>query len=86
MATGRFAKAICARCGFKVPYSSLMRDGYHRGLWVCPKCYDEPEPKEPRIKENISLKHPQVDSGADNEVPATLASAFGVSNYFGGGT
>lgn len=85
MATGRFAIAICARCGSKVPYQSLVRDGYNRGLFVCPKCHDEKKAKEPRIKEKVSLKHPQTDIGADNAVPTMLKNSLSV-DCFGGGT
>ena len=86
MATGRFAKAICPRCGDKVPYQSLVRDGYNRGLFVCPRCHDAKEAKEPRIKEKVSLKHPQLDIGADNAVPTTLKESLSLGDCFGGGT
>ena len=85
MATGRFAIAICPRCGDKVPYQLLVRDGYMRGIFVCPKCHDEKEPKEPRVREKTALKHPQPDVGADNAVPTTLKTRLGVS-CFGGET
>jgi len=86
MATGRNSKAVCDRCGLKVPYTSLVRDRYNRGLYVCTSCLDEKEPKEPKIKENISLKHPRPDAGDPNNTVQPLATALGFSNIFGGGT
>jgi hypothetical protein len=86
MATGRTSKAICDKCGDKIPYTSLVRDKYNRGLRVCPRCVDEKEPKEPRISENIYLKHPRPDAGDPSSTVQPLADALGFDNYFGGGT
>lgn len=84
MATGKYAYALCDRCGAKVPYLSLRRDGYKRNLWVCDDCYDLDEPEEPSTKDNIHLKHARPDPKTDRETATPLASSF--DTYFGGGT
>ena len=43
-ATGRYAVAICDRCGFETDYVDLkdqIRAGKTTGLLVCPECLDE---------------------------------------------
>lgn len=43
-ATGIKSKAICERCGFKVPFQQLTTEW--NGLRVCPECW---EPKHPQL-------------------------------------
>ena len=86
MATGRFAFGMCGRCGMKVPYLSLRRDGYNGGLYVCEECYDLPEERDTPVHDDVNLKHPQPDPGTDRETATLLATAMGFDTYFGGGT
>jgi|TARA_A100000172_G_C3040322_1_gene110205 hypothetical protein len=54
-ARGKYANAICDRCGFKFPYLSLLTEWDHTR--VCPECY---EPKHPQL----DPVHPPVDAEA----------------------
>jgi hypothetical protein len=38
--------AQCQRCGFDVYGSTLVEDGYRKGLLVCPRCKDLPHPQD----------------------------------------
>ncbi len=40
---------VCARCHFDNYASEMKKDGQHRGLWVCKKCWDPRHPQE-RVK------------------------------------
>jgi hypothetical protein len=84
MATGKHAFGLCDKCGRKVKYSELRRDGYSRGLWVCGICYDVKEPDEPSTVDKINLKHARPDPNTDRGVATPLANSF--NTYFGGGT
>jgi hypothetical protein len=42
--SGKFAKAICDRCGDKMNYSDLKKEW--TGLRVCEECLDEEDPLE----------------------------------------
>ena len=54
-ATGKYANAICDRCGFKYPYLSMKTEWDHTR--VCHECY---EPKHPQLDPS----HPPVDAEA----------------------
>ena len=43
-AVGKYAKAICDRCGFEYPYLELQEEW--NGQKTCPECY---EPKHPQL-------------------------------------
>lgn len=60
-ATGKFALAICDRCGLQAPYNMLVPDGYNPGLRVHQSCYDTKHPAEApfRTDEGIALKNPR---------------------------
>ena len=49
-AIGKFAKALCDRCGFEYKLNELKKEW--NGLKVCPNCY---EPKHPQL-EPITVK------------------------------
>jgi hypothetical protein len=55
-ASGKYALGECDRCGFAVPYRSLVPDttmGRPNGLRVCPSCVDAEQPQEtllPRLR------------------------------------
>ena len=44
-ATGKYANAICDRCGWKYPYLAMKTEWDHTR--VCPECY---EPKHPQLE------------------------------------
>ncbi len=54
-ASGKYAKAICDRCGFSYPYLSMLTEWDHTR--VCSECY---EPKHPQL----DPVHPPVDAEA----------------------
>ncbi len=51
-ASGKYAIAICDRCGFQYKYLTLKKEW--TGFRVCPECY---EPKHPQLEpiHNVSL-------------------------------
>ena len=59
--------AICDRCGMKVPWKSLVRDGNSPGLMVCTSERDEKNPwRLPPIKpDRIALKWSRPDTPLD---------------------
>lgn len=63
---GSCAIATCDRCGSKVYYDELRKDGNSPGLMVCGAdgCADLKDPWRlpPRKTENISLRHPRPDN------------------------
>ena len=86
---GTRALGRCARCGDKVPYLSLLDDGYIKGLRVCGSCYDiaHPAEKPVRADEPIALQKPAPD--IDDDSPGggdSLVVSMGWDTYFGGGT
>ncbi len=63
--SGKYAIAICGRCGLKKPYRELREDGNIKGLYVCQDegCYDEIDPYKlpPRSPDAFTLHHPRPD-------------------------
>jgi len=64
-ARGTYSKAMCDRCGFKVPYLSLRPEW--TGFRVCGECW---EPKHPQLEPRSAhdpqaLKHPRPDRDVD---------------------
>ena len=57
------AVAICDRCRFKKPLSTLVADGNTPGLRVCPECSDNFDPWRlpARKPEDITLQYPRPD-------------------------
>ena len=60
-ASGKYANAICDRCGHRVPYLSLVTEA-QTGLKVCPECEDEPERLVPREPDAVLLREPRPDT------------------------
>ena len=67
-ASGKYALAICDRCGFSKKYSKLIKEW--TGFRVCSECY---EPKNPQLKspKNIAdpeaLKYPRPQIGLEEQ-------------------
>jgi len=61
-ASGKFAIAICDRCGFRFPYLSLKKEW--TGFRVCSECF---EPKSPQLEpvpftaDPEALRNPRPD-------------------------
>lgn len=73
-APGKYAIAICGRCGLKYPYKELIEDGNIKGLYVCNEgCRDDIDPYKlpPRGPDNFVLHHPRPDAPLNN-IPTTL--------------
>jgi len=88
-AKGSKAKAQCGRCGDVVLYKTLKLDGYKKNYWVCPDCYDPPEPQEQPVStaDAEALHHPQslLDTGTTDAV-GKLTDSLDGGTTFGGGT
>ena len=89
-ASGRHAWARCQRCGDRIRYTQLRKDGHNPELLVGPCCYDIAHPTEKPFKADdaVALKRPSPDTdddsaGAGGTLAATLFTGV---NYFGGGT
>ena len=54
-ATGKYANAICDRCGWKYPYQAIKTEWDHAR--VCPECY---EPKHPQLDPPYSRPDPEA--------------------------
>lgn len=74
-AAGRYAIAICGRCGMKKAYKELRQDGNIKGLYVCGDegCYDEIDPYKlpPRPPDAFVLHHPRPDLPI-SDVPSSI--------------
>lgn len=45
---GKWSRVVrCGKCGFLRAKEDLLLDGWFKGLWVCPECWDPEEP--PRV-------------------------------------
>jgi hypothetical protein len=53
-AQGKYARAICDRCGFDVPYLDLKKEW--TGFKVCSECY---EPKSPQLEPSHQVTDPE---------------------------
>lgn len=92
-ASGKNAWGRCQRCGDRVRYLQLRKDGDNPNLMVCGTCYDIPHPAEKPfvVKDPQILKNPAPDTDDDSvgDSGVTLAEMFenqGEEIYFGGGT
>ena len=68
-ASGKYALAVCDRCGQQYKYSQLreeVENGRRNGLRVCPPCYDEDHPQLRLGKEKVvdpqALRDPRPDA------------------------
>lgn len=67
--SGKYAKAICDRCGNKVPYKKLKLEW--TGLRVCPACWDPKTALEfpehfPADPESLRDPRPDTDKESSN--------------------
>jgi hypothetical protein len=80
--SGKFAQAMCDRCGDKVFYKKLILEW--TGLRVCKECLDEKDPLEfptnfPVDPESLQNPRPDTDVEAGQgtiSVPSKLGSTF----------
>ena len=78
-ALGKYAKAICDRCGFQYKLSELRQEW--NGLFTCPSCF---EPKHPQLDpayhsaDAIALKDPRP---ARQEPVTVFVGAPGDSSF-----
>ena len=77
-ALGKFAKALCDRCGFEYKLNELKQEW--NGLKTCPDCY---EPKHPQLEPN----HPGPDPTAlyqprvDGRTEVTVENLLGLNPF-----
>ena len=63
---GKFAKAMCDRCGHKMPYKKLLLEW--TGLRVCKECFDPKDPLEFPTNFPVdaeSLQNPRPDNDVE---------------------
>ena len=73
-ASGKYALAICDRCGFQVKYSA-MREEWN-GSRVCPECF---ETKHPQLDPPIVRADAEALRDARTDVAETPMSASDVT-------
>src|SRR3990167_7457667 len=80
--SGRYAVAMCPRCGVKVRYIELRREW--SGQWTCRACFD---PKHPQIDpvrvvyDPQALHHPYPDNDDDHTPEVEAVDFNGTTNY-----
>jgi hypothetical protein len=72
-ASGKFAIAICDRCGFQYAYKSLKKEW--TGFRVCKECY---EPKEPQLDPVPHVADPEAIRNPRPQVSSSLVAGEGV--------
>ena len=78
-ASGKYALAVCDRCGQQYKYSQLreeVENGRRNGLRVCPPCNDEDHPQLRLGKEKVVDPQALRDPRPDADQVATNNSAF----------
>lgn len=72
-ATGKFAKAICDRCGFEYKYNELQYETHNliqTNLKVCPTCWEPDHPQNQLgrypVHDAEALRDPRPDFGDDS--------------------
>ena len=78
-ASGKYALAVCDRCGQQYKYSQLreeVENGRRNGLRVCPPCYDEDHPQLRLVKEKVVDPQALRDPRPDADQVATNNTAF----------
>ena len=78
-ASGKYALAVCDRCGQQYKYSQLreeVENGRRNGLRVCPPCYDEAHPQLRLGKEKVVDPQALRDPRPDADQVATNNTAF----------
>ena len=76
-AQGKYARAICDRCGFDVPYLELRKEW--TGFKVCGECF---EPKSPQLEPSHHVTDPEslYQPRPTNPAPTTGEGYVIVSN------
>lgn len=69
-ASGKYALAICDRCGFRAAYNDLVTEA-ETGWRVHPACEDFPRPKPRATADAIALRHPRPDRYEDVDPPGS---------------
>ena len=99
-AVGKYAKAICDRCGFEYPYLELQEEW--NGQKTCPECYESKHPQltpspppadaealyQPRVFrkiESVSVSFPTVDLTSVQRMQ-TAGMIMGVGNMVAAGS
>ena len=72
-ASGKYAVAICDRCGFQYKYSQLRKEW--TGFRVCAECY---EPKSPQLEPPRTLSDPEALQYPRPSVPASAVAGSGI--------
>ena len=75
-ASGKYALAICDRCGFRVKYSA-MREEWN-GSRVCPECF---ETKHPQLDPPFARADAEALRDARPDVAESPMSAADVATY-----
>ena len=63
-ASGKYAIAICDRCGFRYKYTQLRKEW--TGFSVCSECYEPKEPQLeplPHVSDAEALRNPRPETG-----------------------
>ena len=79
-ASGKYAKAMCDRCGFEYEYTQLKKEWY--GLKACPTCF---EPKHPQLEPLLNFLEPEAlrDPRPDNDKEVGLGKIVTTSDPIG---
>jgi len=79
-ASGKYAKAMCDRCGFEYEYTQLKKEW--NGLKTCPTCF---EPKHPQLEPLLNFLEPQAlrDPRPDNDKEVGLGKIVTTSDPIG---
>ena len=79
-ASGKYAKAMCDRCGFEYEYTQLKKEW--NGLKTCPTCF---EPKHPQLEPLLNFLEPQAlrDPRPDNDKEVGLGKVVTTTDPIG---
>jgi len=79
-ASGKYAKAMCDRCGFEYEYTQLKKEW--NGLKTCPTCF---EPKHPQLEPLLNFLEPEAlrDPRPDNDKEVGLGKVVTTSDPIG---
>ena len=72
-ASGKYALAICDRCGFQYKYTSLKKEW--TGFRVCSECF---EPKHPQLEPPRNVSDPEGLRFARPNLPPSQVAGEGV--------
>mgnify|MGYP001169572177 FL=1 len=79
-AVGKFAKALCDRCGFEYKLHEIKKEW--TGFKVCDNCF---EPKHPQLEPFNHIADPEAiyDPRVNNDVEANGGNVFSNENPIG---